>query len=220
MPGVQRPIVYMAVAMLVVDMWSKAATSVGVTEAWVVTAAAVAQARAAAAAAAAADGGEAEVLPVTADDSATGVCESRPASATLEALLPVLVKLGTDGTLLRFAVAAILEWAAFLGGILLAVRLTMPAHVRLLKYNYLVISVVVSSVSKLLLPMSMIWSYDDMFYRLMGLFVLTSNTVAVSAFLCCTPARAGMVVAAGYGVSFVVKLLCLGAGVTDSLAWA
>lgn len=138
---------------------------------------------------------------------------------TMDAALTLALGLARDGTLLRYFLASVAEWLAHLSGVVLYVRLNMPKQFLMIKYNYLAIAVVVSSFGKLLLPLSMIWDYDILFFRFMSLFVITSNTVAVSVFLDTTMKRAAAAVAVGCAMSVLTKVLLFQVGATDTLVW-
>ena len=79
--------------------------------------------------------------------------------------------------------AAVVELAAYVGGVAAAVRATYGARCLMLKYNYLVMSLLLSSFGKLFAVLMMVWDYDLSFFALLNLFVLSSNVVALRAFL-------------------------------------
>lgn len=77
---------------------------------------------------------------------------------------------------------AIAEFCAYAMGIALAVHISIASKYTILKYNYLLMAIILSSFGKGLLILMMIWDYPAYPFALSTLlnaFVLTSNVVAL-----------------------------------------
>ncbi len=74
---------------------------------------------------------------------------------------------------------AVGEFAAFALGISLAVYVTYSSKYAILKYNYLLMAIILSSFGKGLLFLMMVWDYTFQFSTFLDAFILSSNVVAL-----------------------------------------
>jgi len=100
-------------------------------------------------------------------------------------------------------ITAIAEFSVFILAIILSVRLIYQSRYPIIKYNYLVMSIILSSFGKGFLVLMMIWDYPFSFSAILNVFVLSSNIVAIKVFLDTSTFKAGCFVAFG----FIVKLI-------------
>lgn len=77
----------------------------------------------------------------------------------------------------------VVEWLVYIFGILVAAHFAIGKSYAIIKYNYLVMAIILSSFGKSLLMFLMLWDYRQAFNTVLNVFVLTSNAVAVKAFL-------------------------------------
>jgi len=78
----------------------------------------------------------------------------------------------------------------------------------IVKYNYLAMSIIVSSFGKFLFILTMIWDYHIGFLTGIDLFVLTSNVVAIKVFLDTSNVRAVTIVAIAFGLKVFFQFFC------------
>lgn len=86
---------------------------------------------------------------------------------------------------------ALAEFAIYVLGISLAVRLSLGSQYAIVKYNYLLMAIILSSFGKGILILMMIWNYTFSFSTILNIFVLTSNVVAIKGMLICLPRLKG-----------------------------
>lgn len=118
--------------------------------------------------------------------------------------------------------AALLEFAVYVLGISLAVRLSLGSKYAIVKYNYLLMAIILSSFGKGILILMMIWNYTFSFSTILNVFVLTSNVVAVkgtplcftrfcmltdAVFLDTSTIKAAMFVAFGFGIRTIFQMI-------------
>ncbi|KXN65675.1 hypothetical protein CONCODRAFT_62082, partial [Conidiobolus coronatus NRRL 28638] len=79
---------------------------------------------------------------------------------------------------------SIIEYLTYILSIVVAVYFLIPTNIKLFKYNYVIITIIISSFSKLLLIAIVIWNYHQIeFSWLLTLLSWTSNFVALKTFL-------------------------------------
>eukprot|EP01083_Nonionella_stella_P158002 513599_1 len=103
--------------------------------------------------------------------------------------------------------AAALEFVLFISGVLLCAKLLhFRVDTHFVKYNYLVMAILISSFGRLLILLMMIWDYDVKFGSAVNVFVLTSNFTATKVFLDGTDLQAGFCVLGGYAMRMMVPV--------------
>jgi hypothetical protein len=75
------------------------------------------------------------------------------------------------------------------------------------QYNYLFMTMLLSSFGKLTTILMMIWDYDINFGRVVNLFVLTSNITSIQVYLNTSSALAFVIVLVGFSSKFIFHLL-------------
>ncbi|KYQ93774.1 pmp22 family protein [Tieghemostelium lacteum] len=78
---------------------------------------------------------------------------------------------------------AVAEFGIYVLSIMLLVRLIYSSRYAIIKYNYLVMSIILSSFGKGFLILMIIWDYPFSFNEILNLFVLSSNLIAIKVFL-------------------------------------
>jgi len=107
------------------------------------------------------------------------------------------------------------EFLVFLLGIIAGVKLTLKTNnpdtvYSIIKYNYLVMAIILSSFGKGFVFLTMIWEYKDsfsLFRSIINIFVLTSNVLALQVFLDSTTIRAASLIALGIAAKLTLRLL-------------
>ena len=72
-----------------------------------------------------------------------------------------------------------MEIFVYVMGLMGAVYLSLGPSCALVKYNYLIMAVILSSFAKPFLLLTMVWQYELDFNALINAFILVSNTVAL-----------------------------------------
>jgi Arv1-like family len=120
---------------------------------------------------------------------------------------------GLFSSMVAYLMSSLISVASF-GSFALAVSVAVLVHVRLssaannvaiFNYNYLVMTLVLSSFGKALILLTMIWGYPPQFIVALNMFVATSNTVALRAFLECSQLEAILLVGTGYLFMFLCR---------------
>uniref|UniRef100_A0A6A7G8X0 Protein ARV n=1 Tax=Hirondellea gigas TaxID=1518452 RepID=A0A6A7G8X0_9CRUS len=102
---------------------------------------------------------------------------------------------------------AALEFLLFVLGILMIARLTQrKVDTHFVKYNYLVMAILISTFGRLLIVLMMIWDYDVNFGRVVNIFILTSNITATKVFLDGSGMQASACVLGGYMLRMLVPI--------------
>ncbi|KAM9993593.1 hypothetical protein ACTFIZ_011570 [Dictyostelium cf. discoideum] len=95
-------------------------------------------------------------------------------------------------------ITAIAEFAVYILSIILSVRLIYESRYPIIKYNYLIMAIILSSFGKGFLVLMMIWDYPFSFGSILNIFVLSSNVVAIKVFLDTTTFKAIFFVVFGF----------------------
>jgi len=96
-----------------------------------------------------------------------------------------------------------LELIVYIIGVSLAVRAYFGIQYAIVKYNYLIMAIILSNFAKPFLLLTMIWSYGYNFNILANIFILASNAVAVRVFLHTSPLHSFVII----GAAFFIKSL-------------
>jgi len=106
--------------------------------------------------------------------------------------------------------SVILEFILYVVCVVLGVHFTsVPTRGNtfgIIKYNYIVMAIILSSFGKGFTFLMMIWDYThsfSIFSTIIDIFVLTSNTLVLKVFLATTTVKAGSIIA----ISFLCKTL-------------
>eukprot|EP01116_Phalansterium_solitarium_P024921 TRINITY_DN927_c0_g1_i1.p2 TRINITY_DN927_c0_g1~~TRINITY_DN927_c0_g1_i1.p2 ORF type:complete len:252 (+),score=63.46 TRINITY_DN927_c0_g1_i1:962-1717(+) len=110
-------------------------------------------------------------------------------------------------------ILAVAEYAVYLAGVVFATKLAVSRSRKqyaIVKYNYLVMAIILSSFGKAFVLLMMIWSYTEVFAHfgaIINAFVLTSNVLALRVFLGkCTTTKAVSIIGFGYLLRFCFQL--------------
>jgi len=109
--------------------------------------------------------------------------------------------------LLLIAFVAIVEFALFIGGIYLAVWCYLGKRYAIVKYNYLLMAILLSCFGKPFFLLTIIWNYPIQFVSLLNIFILASNVVAIKVFLDCGVLVASLIVTIGVTGQALLQLV-------------
>ncbi|KAL1923921.1 uncharacterized protein VTP21DRAFT_6956 [Calcarisporiella thermophila] len=102
------------------------------------------------------------------------------------------------------------EFLAYQMSVIFAVKLCMGSRYAILKYNYITMTLILSSFGKMLLILMVIWSFHELEYSwLVSIFVFTSNVEALAVFLCTTYATTSAIALFGILVKVLVQVCFL-----------
>jgi len=101
-----------------------------------------------------------------------------------------------------------LELCIFLTAIILAVSVIYGRRYAIIKYNYLVMALIISTFSKPLQLFLVVWDCQPIFTTIVDIFIFASNVVATKVFLDCSIKHALAIITFGFGVKCLFQLLC------------
>jgi len=82
------------------------------------------------------------------------------------------------------------------------VKLYLKNQYAIVKWNYVVIGIIVSSFGKSFLLLMMIWDLDNSITLLIDFFILASNALALKVFMNDMTKGAGFIVGVSFGMKF------------------
>eukprot|EP00164_Ancoracysta_twista_P006979 GFYU01009826.1.p1 GENE.GFYU01009826.1~~GFYU01009826.1.p1 ORF type:complete len:240 (-),score=24.03 GFYU01009826.1:178-897(-) len=99
------------------------------------------------------------------------------------------------------------EYVVYCLGIVASTKMFYHLDAVFVKYNYLVMAIILAGFGRFLLVLMMIWDYHISFSTVVNAFVLSSNVTAVKVFLDTTTVSALMVIGGAYALKVAFQLL-------------